>query len=644
MKLSEYNFPADIKHMTQKELEQLADEIREFLIDKVSVTGGHLASNLGVVELTLALHKVFDSPKDKMIWDVGHQAYVHKILTGRAQGFDTLRMFDGLSGFPRRSESEHDHFNAGHSSTSVSVAYGMAKARDLEGEDHAVVAVIGDGALTGGVAFEALNNAGHAYEDKKKTKLIIILNDNEMSIHKNIGGLTQHLSNLRSAPGYNNFKRNLKEFLHRMPVFGFGAYKVLESIRDAVKNAVIPDGVFEGFGFKYLGPIDGHDMQELSAILEGAKKMEGPVVIHAITKKGKGYPPAEKNPDTFHGIGPFNPLTGLSEANAKPTYSKIFGNRLTLLAKENKRIVAISAAMVEAVGLAPFKEQYPDRLYDVAIAEQHAVDFAAGLAIEGYHPVVAIYSTFLQRAYDQILIDICAQNLPVIFCLDRAGNVGNDGETHHGIYDISYLTHMPGMTVLSPKDGKELEQMLTYALEQNGPVAIRYPRGAADDLSGEGEEQPIDGKIEVLRAAPEDSVCILALGRMAAPALKAADLLRQRGQEAAVVNARFAKPLDKEGILALRERYALVATLEDNTVAGGFGTCVAQLFAENKLPKTNKKNTLFSRKANKDKSFMILGWPDQIIKQGSVAQLEEQHGLSAQAIAERIRQKTQEED
>ncbi len=611
----DYQFPEDLKTMTERDLELLTYEIRDFLIDKVSKNGGHLASNLGVVELTIALHRVFDSPRDKMVWDVGHQSYVHKILTGRAACFDGLRCLNGISGFPKREESVHDMFDTGHSSNSISAAMGYATARDLDGDDYNVIAVIGDGALTGGMAYEALNNAGSS-----QSKMIVILNDNEMSIGKNIGGISQHLSKLRASQAYLDFKKQLKKTLKGIPGVGEGLYSGFEHLRDSVKYAIVPGAIFEQLGFKYYGPVDGHNIHDLIEVLSFAKMLEGPVLIHAITKKGKGYRNAENNPGKFHGIGAFDPTTGNVLAESKNlSYSLIFGNKLVQLAGDNPKIVAVSAAMIDATGLGKFAQKYPDRIFDAGIAEAHAVTFAAGLAASGYRPVVAIYSTFLQRAYDQILIDVCMQNLPVIFAIDRAGNVGADGETHHGVFDLSYLSHMPNLTVLAPKDGKELADMLEYALTLEGPCAIRYPKGEAVDCQDEISCPVIDGTAERLRNGSE--VEIFAVGKMVSVGIEACKKLRSRGIEAGLTNVRFVKPFDKAAVLATADKVKKLVTLEDNVLEGGYGAMVNGLLAEER--KTDVK-------------VLNIGWPDKFIEQGSTTELFEKYGLDPESIAERV--------
>ncbi len=603
-KLTQYDFPADLKYMDIGQLELLSVAIREFLIEKVSKTGGHLASNLGVVELTLALHKIFDSPRDKIIWDVGHQSYVHKILTGRADEFDNLRQMDGISGFPKTKESIHDVYETGHSSTSVSAAAGMAAARDIRGEDYEVIAVIGDGSLTGGMAFEALNNVGAS-----KSKMMVILNDNGMSISRNIGGVSQHLSKLRTSDGYLKFKRSLKKNLKKIPVFGEALALDLGHVKDRVKYALLSGGViFEELGFTYLGPVDGHNLSELLDVLELARHINGPVFIHVITKKGKGYRTAEQNPDKFHGVGPFNPETGTLKQSADMTYSKVFGNTLLKLAEQNPKIAAISAAMCDATGLTPFAKKFPKRFFDVGIAEAHAVTFAAGLAKNGIRPVAAIYSSFLQRAYDQILEDVCLQNLPVVFAVDRAGIVGADGETHHGVFDLSYLSSMPNMTVLAPKDGTQLASVLEFAMMLDGPCAVRYPRGSCS--FNENAVTHYNGKnIRLFEGADAD---IWAVGKMAETAESVRDILSSKGISAGIVDVVSVKPLD----LSCFKKGIPVITIEDNMLAGGFG--------EKMRRETGAENML------------NFGWPDQFIEHGDCDSLYRKYGLDAESIAERI--------
>ena len=602
-KITDYRFPDDLKDMTDREMELLSYEIRDFLIENVSRTGGHLASNLGVVELTIALHRVFDSPRDKIVWDVGHQSYIHKILTGRASEIGRIRCFNGISGFPKRCESEHDCFETGHSSTSISAAAGFAAARDLKGEGHQVVAVIGDGALTGGLAYEGLNNVGDSGR-----KMIVILNDNQMSISRNTGGIAKHLNKLRTSSAYLDFKKQMKKTLKGIPGVGEGLYSGVEHLRDSIKYAVVQGAVFEEFGFKYLGPVDGHKLNELTDTLELAKALPGPVLVHVLTQKGKGYKNAENNPDRFHGIGPFDPTTGIpANSSLDLSFSQVFGNKLVQLASRDSRIVAVSADMVEGTGLEKFRTRYPERIFDVGIAEAHAVTFSAGLAQSGFRPVVAIYSTFLQRAYDQILMDVCLQNLPVVFAIDRAGNVGQDGETHHGIFDLSYLSHMPNLTIFAPKDGQELAEMLEKALSLPGPSAIRYPRGAATNvLIGNSQGKDVE---------------IWAAGTMVSAASKACSLLKDRGIDAGLVPIGQIKPMDQKELLDRFGRVPHIVTLEDNTVIGGFGQMLRSLAAE---------------KGHREVTISTIGWPDKFIEHGSVDELFEKYGLDPEGLAERI--------
>lgn len=613
--LNDYDFPEQLHSMSEHELELLSYEIRQTLLDTVSVTGGHLSSNLGVVELTIALHTVFQSPKDKIIWDVGHQAYVHKILTGRSGKMNTLRTYGGMNGFPRLEESVHDMYDSGHSSTSISAAFGYAVARDLNEEDYSVVAVIGDGALTGGIAYEAMNNAGESNKP-----MIVVLNDNEMSISKNVGGMSQYLGKLRASQAYIEFKKKLKQTVKGIPKYGEGLYSGMEHLRDSLKYAVVAGAIFEEFGFKYFGPVDGHNIHDLIQALHMCKSMQQPVLLHVLTKKGKGYRNAENNPGKFHGIGSFDLNTGNTTSVAKnDSYSKIFGKKMMEIAQKDSKVVAISAAMVDATGLREFQKKYPKRLFDVGIAEQHAVSFAAGLALNGMKPVVAIYSTFFQRAYDQILIDVCMQKLPVVFAIDRAGNVGNDGETHNGQFDLSYLSHMPNLTIMAPKDGTELKIMLEYAIALEGPCAIRYPRGEAEDLSfEENTNATIDGKIEHL-AEGKDGV-LIAVGKMTSTAIKARQLLKEQGIDVGVVNARFVKPLDEIGILNCVKNQKYIITLEDNSIIGGFGSQV---------------NTLLNEKGHSVKTLQI-GWPDEFIPPGTVQELMKKYGLDAKGIARKV--------
>ncbi len=600
-----------LRQMSDKELSLLANEIRRVLITTIARTGGHLASNLGVVELTLALHACFDSPEDKIVWDVGHQSYVHKILTGRYQQFSTLRQLGGLSGFPKRRESVHDIFETGHSSTSVSAALGIAEARDLKGRDHHVVAVIGDGAMTGGMAFEALNHAGHA-----KTPLIVILNDNEMSIAPNVGALSSYLARLRTAPGYSRTKEDVQHLLRRIPTIGHRMIRSIERVKDSLKYLLVPGMLFEELGFTYLGPLDGHQIGLLRRVLNQAKQVRGPVLVHVITKKGKGYAPAEKSPDRFHGTGPFDMSSGAAIKRASPpSYTEVFGKTMVELANERSDIVAITAAMPDGTGLSEFAKLFPPRLFDVGIAEEHAVTFAAGLATQGVRPVFAVYSTFLQRAYDQIVHDVALQNLPVIFAVDRAGLVGEDGETHHGAFDLAYLRHIPNLTVMVPKDEIELAWMLRSALQYRSPVAIRYPRGAGLGRVRSIPLEPIPmGGAEVLHEGTD--LTIAAVGTMVEVAETACARLHARGISCTLLNARFVKPLDQGAILGAVRRTGKLITLEENVVAGGFGSAVIELCTAHGL----------------SPQAVLMGLPDRFIEHGSREHLLNRVGLTADNV------------
>ncbi len=609
--LDSVNDLEDFKSLPVKDLPKLANELREFLINNVSKTGGHLAPNLGVVELTMAIHYVFNSPKDKIIFDVGHQCYVHKILTGRKNKFNTLRQFNGLSGFPRQRESIHDIFSTGHSSTSISSAIGIATANKLSGKNDYVVAVIGDGALTGGLAFEGLNNA-----QMEDTNLIVILNDNQMSISPSVGNLSNYLTELRSNKFYTSSKKNIKTLLLLIPFIGKYIYKLLDKIKDMLKHLILPKSVmFEQFGFSYLGPIDGHDLNALIKILQRAKTAKKPVLVHVITKKGKGYKPAELNPDKFHGIGKFDIDTGDVLVNNSNTYSECFGNELYKQAEKNEKIVAITAAMASGTGLVNFSKRFPNRFFDVGIAESHAVTFAGGLASCGYIPVFAVYSTFLQRAYDQIIHDVALQNSHVIFAIDRAGIVGADGETHQGIYDLSFLSHIPNMTILSPKNGNELKLMLDFAIKYTGPIAIRYPRGTYNDEIK--TVSPIEyGKAETLKEGTD--LTILALGKCVEIAFKIQEILKDKSVE--IINIRFLKPLDKNTILNSIRKTKNFITIEDNVITGGLATAVKDLVI-------NEKNITGN----------YFAYPDEFIKHGSNSEIEKLYGLDAESIANQLK-------
>lgn len=614
--LDKINSPADVKKLSDEQLKQLAAEIRQLLIKVISHTGGHLAPNLGVVELTLALHKVFTTPQDKLVFDVGHQAYIHKIITGRREQFPTLRQYGGLSGFPKRCESEHDAFGTGHSSTSISAALGMAAARDLQGEDYNVVAIIGDGSMTGGMAFEALNNAGTLHK-----KMVVVLNDNEMSISKNVGAMSDYLYHLRTGETYNKIKNDIEGWLKNME-FGTDVLKAIRRLKGSVKYLMVPTSIFEELGFTYLGPVDGHDIHGLIEVLQAAKKIDGPVMVHVLTKKGKGYKPAEESPNKFHGTGPFEIATGKKITNpaAPISYTEVFGKTITELADSDKKVVGLTAAMPDGTGLNIFAQAHPDRFFDVGIAEQHAVTAAAGMAAAGMKPVTAIYSTFMQRAYDSILHDICMQKLHVTMCLDRAGLVGDDGYTHHGVFDYAYLRSIPNMTIMAPKDENELRHMLKTALSFNGPISVRYPRGSGVgvDITEPMHELPI-GKAEVLREGKE--LCFWAIGSMVQSAVQAADKLKEQGIDAGVVNMRFAKPLDKELLIEHAKRYGKIVTLEEGVLAGGVGSEVLEILDDAGLLQQC--------------AVLRLGIPDEFVTHGDKKLLFRDLGLDTDAIVQK---------
>ncbi|KXZ39646.1 1-deoxy-D-xylulose-5-phosphate synthase [Alkalithermobacter thermoalcaliphilus JW-YL-7 = DSM 7308] len=609
--LHNINTPEDIKKLDIDKLNILSNEIRKFLVKSVSNTGGHLAPNLGVVELTLALHYVFDSPKDKLIWDVGHQSYVHKIITGRREKFDTLRQFEGISGFPKKSESIHDIFDTGHSSTSISVGLGLAVARDIKNEKSHIISIIGDGALTGGMAFEALNHLGHT-----NTNMIVVLNDNEMSISKNVGSISNYLCNIRTNAAYKKVKDEIENIANHIPKIGKTFYETAGRFKNSLKYLLMPGALFEEMGLKYFGPIDGHDIEELINTFKNIKKVQGPVLVHVITKKGKGYKFAEECPDKYHGVGPFRIDKGVSESFID-TYSKIAGNKLLELAKLDDRVVAITAAMPSGTGLNKFQQVYPERFFDVGIAESHAVTFAAGLAANGLRPYFAVYSTFLQRGYDQIIHDACIQNLPVTFLIDRAGIVGDDGETHHGIFDLSYLSSMPNLKIMSPKDKHELEKMIQHSIKINTPVAIRYPRGEAISINDSADDKDID-KWEILNEGKD--IAIIATGSMVKTSLDAKDILCNNGLNITVVNARCIKPLDEKLLQTIAKSHNTIITLEDNVLIGGFGSYV------------NSYLIKFKFKGD----IVNMGWPDKFIEHGKVDILYDKYALSAQKIASRI--------
>lgn len=616
--LNQINAPADLKQLPQSDLPKLAAEIRQLIIETCAKNGGHIAPSLGVVELTIALHKVFNSPEDKLIWDVGHQAYAHKIICGRRDSFKTLRTLDGISGFPKRCESEHDVWEVGHSSTSLSAATGYAVARDLAGKTNKVVAVIGDGSMTGGIAFEGLNHAGHLNRD-----LVVVLNDNEMSIAENVGAVSGFLSRTSSSEFIHKFKRETEQLIKQAKSdMGHGAIRLARKIENSFKGLFTPAMLFQAFGFEYIGPIDGHDLPLLLETMERVKKLDNAVLIHVITTKGKGYKPAEQNPSLFHGVGPFEIETGkvLKGKGGAASYTAIFGNTLARLAEEDERVVAITAAMPDGTGLTNFAKQHPERFFDVGIAEQHGATFAAGLACDGKKPVFAVYSTFLQRAYDQVLHDVCIQNLPVVFALDRGGVVGNDGPTHHGVFDLSYLRHIPNMTLMAPKDENELQHMLKTAIDFNGPIALRYPRGNGYGVPLDQDLKPLTiGKAELLREGADG--VLVALGAMVYPALEAAAALAAEGLDLSVVNARFVKPLDAELLIQLVKRYGKLVTLEENALQGGFGTAVLELLEEQGI----------------QAQVLRIGYPDQYIEQGEQHELRAAHCLDKEGIAKSVR-------
>lgn len=612
--LAQIDSPRDVQQLNKAQMTLLAEEIRELLISSVSECGGHLASNLGVVELTLALHYVFDTCSDRIIWDVGHQSYVHKILTGRREQMKTLRQFGGLSGFPKTTESQHDHFNTGHSSTSISAAVGMSLARDLLGENFSVLAVIGDGALTGGMAFEALNHAGHQGCD-----IIVILNDNEMSISKNVGAMSAYLNRLRTDPSYSRTKEEIEYRLNRIPGIGPNIARAAGRMKDVVKHLVVPGILFEELGFTYVGPVNGHNLDELMLMLSNAKRMKGPVLIHVITEKGRGYEPARREPDIFHGIGPFDVDTGHPVKATLKTYTEIFGDYMVKRAEIDPKLVAVTAAMTGGTGLRAFSTLYPERFFDVGICEQHAVTMAAGMAAGGFRPVVAIYSTFLQRAYDQVIHDVALQNLPVIFAVDRAGLVGEDGPTHHGVFDLAYLRNIPNFTVLAPSDKEELGSMLDYAFSRSGPVAIRYPRGVAESHPKEAETDLLQtGRARVISEGRD--ILIVAIGRAVNVARDAVRQMAQLGISTTLVDARFAKPIDAAGILKWAKTGVKIVSMEENCLYGGFGSGVNDLLAE----------------AGIKADFLQIGIPDEFVEHGKTDLLFECLNMDSEAIVERI--------
>lgn len=606
--------PNDIKKIPADQLPALAEEIREFIIESLSKTGGHLASNLGVVELTIAMHRVFDLPKDKLIWDVGHQSYTHKILTGRKDGFETLRREGGISGFPKRSESDCDVFDTGHSSTSISAGVGYVRARELKKENYSVVSIIGDGALTGGMAYEALNNAASL-----KSNFIIVLNDNEMSITENVGGMSSYLSGLRTASAYTGFKMDVTKALNRIPGIGPGMVDAMRKTKSSIKQIIIPGMLFEDMGLTYLGPVDGHNIPQLIKTFQEAKRFEGPILVHVLTQKGRGYEPAMRHPARFHGAGPFDVKTGLPVGKSNPTYTDVFSTVMRKMGDRRKDVAAVTAAMMTGVGLKRFSNMFPDRCFDVGIAEEHAVTFAAALSLGGITPVVAIYSSFLQRAYDQIMHDVCMQNLHVVFAIDRAGLVGYDGETHHGIFDLSYLGSMPNMTILAPKNLWELSDMIKFAVDYDGPIAVRYPRGETYTGLKEFRAPICLGKSEVIHEGSR--VALLAVGSMVKMAEEVQKQLKERmDMDAALVNARFVKPIDEELLRSFADTYELVVTLEENVKDGGFGERVLAFAEEEDLPF----------------GVEIIALPDRFIPHGSVLYQMKQVGFTPEDICGRI--------
>lgn len=604
----------DIKELSDDELKLLASEIREFLIEKISVTGGHLASNLGVVELTMALHLFMEFPKDKLIWDVGHQSYTHKLLTGRRDGFETLRKYGGMSGFPKRRESECDSFDTGHSSTSISAGLGYAHAREISGEDYKVVSVIGDGALTGGMAFEALNNAAQL-----TSNFIIVLNDNNMSISENVGGLSGYLSGFRTADAYRDLKLGVMNSLNKIPVYGDRMVEHIRRAKSGIKQLFIPGMLFEELGIIYLGPVDGGDIKGILKLLREASHIDGPVMVHVITHKGAGYAPAERHPARFHGTEPFEIETGLPKhPRSTANYTDIFSTVMRKLGDRDEKVVAITAAMTDGTGLKRFHNMFPERFFDVGIAEEHAVTFAAGLAAGGLKPVFAVYSSFLQRAYDQILHDVCIQNLPVVFAIDRAGLVGSDGETHQGIFDISYLSTIPNMTVMAPKNKWELSDMLKYAVDFGTPIAVRYPRGTAYDGLKEFRAPIAYGKSEWIYR--ESEIALFALGSMVKTAETVRERLKELGYAASLINARFAKPLDEEALLEAAARHKLIVTLEENVINGGMGEHVLRFYEEHGC----------------DVSVLVIAIPDVYVEHGNVDLLRKEIGIDEESVLTRV--------
>lgn len=607
--LNKINSPKDLKSLSPPELSQLAQEVREFIIESVSKTGGHLASSLGAVELIIALHYIFNTPEDKIVFDVGHQAYAHKILTGRRDNFNTLRQLNGISGFIRPDENPYDAFISGHSSTAISASLGMATARDLEGKQHKVISVVGDGALTGGMAYEALNNAGHSIK-----KFLIVLNDNEMAISRSVGAMARYLNKILTSPIYNRIRKDFQNIINKIPALGSTVVDIGKRMEEGLKGILVPGILFEELGFRYFGPLDGHNINMLIDTLKSIKDIEEPVILHVLTKKGKGYKYAEESPEDFHGVTQKSPTT-------IPTYTEVFSGTLCKLAKYDLKITAITAAMAQGTGLDKFKDLFPNRFFDVGIAEGHAVTFASGLAKSGFHPVVAIYSTFLQRAYDQIVIDASLQNLPVVFAVDRAGLVGEDGPTHHGTFDIAYMRHIPNIVIAQPKDENELQHMLFTALQYGGPFSIRYPRGIGLGVPLDTQFQKIEiGKSELINEG-KDGV-IIALGPMVSIAKEAIKLLRKEGVQLGLVNARFIKPLDEKLLTELSDNYKYIFTIEDHAVACGFGSAVLEFLSSNNLHNIK---------------CIPIGIPDKFIPHGKILELRELIGLTPNAIASKIK-------
>ena len=622
MILNKINSPADVKKLTKKEKVELAEEIRGEILNVVSKNGGHLASNLGIVELTIALHSSFNMPEDKIIWDVGHQTYAHKLLTGRRKKFNTLRQKDGLAGFPKTSESKYDSFDTGHSSTSISVALGIARARDLLNKNNKVIAVIGDGALTGGMALEAINDAGIS-----KTDLIVVLNDNEMSISENKGGMARVLTKLRTRKIYEKSNSVVKSILRKIPVIGEKIIEFIIKVKKGIKQLVIPKMYFENIGFKYLGPVDGHNIENLESIFKDCKDIKGPILIHVITKKGKGYKPAEEMPNKYHSTSAFNIETGEKLGKKSRDYSKVMGEELSKIAKKQKNIVAVTAAMEDGTGLNKFAKEYPERFFNVEIAEEHALAMAAGMAKEGLKPVVPIYSSFLQRGYDQIIHDIALQKLPVVICVDRAGIVGNDGETHQGLLDMSFLNTIPNMTIVAPKDFNELEKMLKFATEFNGPIAIRYPRGGeAENCKFEINEKIRLGKVEIVKKGKD--ITIFAIGKMVAYALQTAMELKKENIDVEVVNIRFLKPIDRKKVIESATKTKNIITIEDGSLRGGLGTVINEILR------------------NEDTNIKIknMGYPDKFIKHGTISEIEEMYNINIKGIKNNIKEMLKEKE